>query len=76
LIEPAHREVLAEYLLALGRRPAPSEAVLQKWLTDAHVSEIVKSGRWEPWTDGIRSEQVTTRAQQLGWKWFATIGKK
>jgi exonuclease SbcD len=76
LVEPAHREVLTEYLLALDRRPPVDQTAFAKWLADARVGDVLKSGRWEQWTESISSGQITERAQQLGWKWFATIGKK
>ena len=76
LIEPAHREVLTEYLLALSRRAPANQAVFAKWLADARVGDVLKAGRWEEWTESISAEQISERAQKLGWKWFATIGKK
>ena len=76
LVEPAHREVLTEYLLALDRRAPAHQVHFAKWIADARVGEILKSGRWDRWTEAITPEQVTERAKQLGWKWFSTIGKK
>ncbi len=76
LIEPAHREVLTEYLLALERGAPSNQTVFAKWLADARVGDVLKAGRWEKWTESISPAQVTERAQQLGWKWFTTIGKK
>ena len=76
LIEPAHREVLTEYLLALERRAPSKQADFAKWIAEARVGDLVNSGRWEQWSESLPPQQVTTRAQQLGWKWFATIGKK
>ncbi len=76
LVEPAHREVLTEYLLALERRPAANHAAYAKWIADARVGDLLNAGRWEQWTEFLSPEQITERAQQLGWKWFATIGKK
>ena len=75
LIEPAHREVLTEYLLALERRSSVDQRAFSKWLSDAHVEETLKGGHWEQWTQSIQPEQVTERAKQLGWNWFSTIGK-
>ncbi len=75
LIEPAHREVLTEYLLALERKGAVDQRVFSKWLSDSHVGDVLKAGHWEQWTQSIQPEQVTDRAKQLGWKWFSTIGK-
>ena len=75
LIEPAHREVLTEYLLALERRGSVDQRAFSKWLSDAHVGEVLKAGHWEEWTQSIQPEQVTDRAKQLGWNWFSTIGK-
>lgn len=76
LIEPAHREVLTEYLLALERRAPANQSVFMKWVTDARVGELLSSGRWEHWTESISPKEVTERAQQLGWKWFTMVGKK
>ncbi|WP_010585402.1 metallophosphoesterase family protein [Schlesneria paludicola] len=76
LIEPAHREVLTEYLLALERRAPSKQADFAKWIAEARVGDLVNSGRWEQWSESLQPQQVTERAQQLGWKWFATIGKK
>lgn len=76
LIESGHREVLTEFLLALERRAPADRSVFEKWLADAKVEQILKSGRWESWAQSISQAEVTERAQQLGWKWFATIGKK
>ena len=76
LIEPAHREVLTEYLLALGRRAPSSQAAYAKWIADARVESALNGHNWEQWTEAITPEQVTERAQQLGWKWFSAIGKK
>lgn len=76
LIEPAHREVLTEYLLALERRAPANQSAFAKWIAEARVGDVLNSNRWEPWAEAISPEQVTERAQQLGWKWFATIGKK
>ena len=76
LIEPAHREVLTEYLLALERRAPTSHHVFSKWIADARVSDVLKAGRWEQWAEGISPGEVAERAKQLGWKWFSTIGKK
>ena len=75
LIEPAHREVLTEYLLVLERRGSVDQRAIAKWLSDARVSDVLKSGHWEQWTESILPEQVTNRAKQLGWNWFSTIGK-
>ena len=75
LIEPAHREVLTEYLLALERRGSVDQRAFSKWLSDAHAGEVLKSGHWEQWTQSIPPGQVTGRAKQLGWNWFSTIGK-
>ena len=76
LIEPAHREVLTEYLLALERRAPANQSVFMKWVTDARVADVLNSGRWEHWTEAISPKEVTERAQQLGWKWFTMVGKK
>lgn len=76
LIEPAHREVLTEYLLALERRAPANQSVFMKWVTDARVGDVLNSGRWEHWTESISPKEVTERAQQLGWKWFTMVGKK
>ena len=76
LIEPAHREVLTEYLLALERRGFVDQRSFSKWLSDAHVGEVLKAGQLEEWTQSIPTEQVTERAKQLGWNWFSTIGKQ
>jgi DNA repair protein SbcD/Mre11 len=76
LIEPAHREVLTEYLLALERRGSVDQRAFSKWLSDAHVGEVLKSGDWELWTQSIQPDQVKDRAKLLGWNWFSTIGKK
>ncbi len=76
LIEPAHREVLTEYLLALERRGTVDQRAFSKWLTDAHVGEVLKAGHWEEWTQSIPPDQVADRAKQLGWNWFSTIGKQ
>lgn len=76
LIEPAHREVLTEFLLALERRPASNSTIVAKWLADARLGNVLKPGSWEHWTESLSARQVTERAQQLGWKWFASIGKK
>jgi hypothetical protein len=76
LVEPGHREVLTEYLLALGRRPAANSAVFAKWLADARIGNVLKPGSWDQWTESISPQHVTERAQKLGWKWFASIGKK
>jgi hypothetical protein len=76
LIESGHREVLTEFLLALEKRAPADRTVFEKWLTEAKVDQILKAGRWESWAESISPAEVTERAQQLGWKWFATIGKK
>lgn len=76
LVEPAHREVLTEYLLALERRGPATPSVFAKWLADARVANVLTAGRWEHWSSSIAPEDVTERATQLGWKWFSTIGKK
>ena len=76
LIEPAHREILTEYLLALDRHVPTNRGIFAKWLADSRVGDVLKAGCWEQWTEAITPEQVMDRAQQLGWKWFATIGKK
>ena len=75
LIEPAHREVLTEYLLALERRSAVDQRAFAKWLSDAHAGEVVKADHWRQWTESIQPQQVTNKAKQLGWNWFSTIGK-
>lgn len=75
LIEPAHREVLTEFLLALDRRPT-ANASFAKWVADARVGEALKGTPWERWADSVSPEQVTERARELGWKWFSTVGKK
>lgn len=76
LIEPAHRELLTEYLLALDRRSPVERAAFTRWLTEARLSEIFKSNRWEAWMDQVDTAAIAERAQQLGWHWFATIGKR
>lgn len=76
LIEPAHRELLTEYLLALDRRSPIERSAMNRWLADAKLGEAMKSNRWESWADSVSPETVAERAQQLGWQWFATIGKK
>jgi len=76
LIESAHRELLTEYLLALDRRSPVERAAFNKWLSEARLSEIFKSNRWESWADQSDPAVIAERAQQLGWHWFATIGKK
>lgn len=76
LVEPGHREVMTEFLLALERRAPVDQSVYEKWLTDAHVADQLKSGRWERWAESIEVSRVKERARDLGWKWFATIGKK
>lgn len=76
LIEPAHRELLTEFLLALDRRSPVDRATMNKWLADARLSEALKTSRWESWADAVSSESIGERAQQLGWQWFATIGKR
>ena len=76
LIEPAHRELLTEYLLALDRRAPVEPGAMSRWLAEAHLGELLKSNRWEHWADSVTPETVATRAQQLGWQWFATIGKR
>jgi hypothetical protein len=76
LIEAAHRELLTEYLLALDRRAPIERSAMGRWLTEAKLSEVMKSNRWESWADSVTPETVAERAQQLGWQWFATIGKK
>lgn len=76
LIEPAHRELLTEFLLALDRRSPVDRASMNKWRTDARLGEALKSNRWEQWADAVGSETIAERAQQLGWQWFATIGKR
>ena len=76
LIEPAHREVLTEYLLALERRAPDHRGNFAKWLADARVGDVLKAGHWERWAEGISPEQVTDRAKHLGWKWFSTIARK
>lgn len=76
LIEPAHREVLTEYLLALERRAPSGPGVFTKWLADAKVGDVLKAGRYEQWTEAVVPEEVTDLAQQLGWKWMTAIGKK
>ena len=75
LIEPAHREVLTEYLLALQHRAPETRATFGKWLSQAGVGDVVNGG-WEHWAETITPEQVTERANQLGWKWFSSIAKK
>lgn len=76
LIEPAHRELLTEFLLALDRRSPVERPSMNKWLTDARLGEALKSNRWEQWADAVAPEIIAERAQQLGWQWFATIGKR
>lgn len=76
LIEPAHRELLTEYLLALDRRSPIERSAMGRWLTDARLGEALKSSRWEEWADLVTPENVAERAQQLGWQWFTQIGKK
>lgn len=76
LIEPAHRELLTEYLLALDRRSPVERPSMTKWLAEARLGDVFKSNRWEKWADAISPEVIAERAQQLGWQWFATIGKK
>lgn len=76
LIESAHRELLTEYLLALDRRSPVQSSAMGKWLTDAQLGEVFKSSRWEQWADAVAPDTISERAQQLGWQWFATIGKK
>ncbi|WP_397571305.1 exonuclease SbcCD subunit D [Schlesneria sp. T3-172] len=76
IIEPAHREVLTEYLLALERRAPANPQAFSRWITEARVEEVLKSTRWEEWAEAIPTEQVTQLAQQLGWKWCSNIGKK
>ena len=76
LIEPAQREVLTEYLLALGRRAPNNPGAFAKWIADARVEGVLNQTDWEQWTDSITTEMVADRAQKLGWKWFAEIGKK
>jgi exonuclease SbcD len=76
LVEPGHREVLTEYLLALDRRAPDHRVNFAKWIADARVGDVLKAERWEHWSEVITPEQVTERAKQLGWKWFSTIGKK
>ena len=76
MIEPAHRELLTEYLLALDRRSPVEGHAMSKWLAEARLSEVFKSNRWEQWADSAESELIAERAQQLGWQWFATIGKR
>jgi len=76
LIEPAHREVLTEYLLALERRAPSGAGVFTKWLADAKVADMLKAGRHERWTEAVVPEEVTDLAQQLGWKWMSAVGKK
>lgn len=75
LIEPAHREVLTEYLLALERRPISSSS-FPKWVADARVSEALKGTPWEHWADSVSPDDVSERAKEYGWKWFSTVGKK
>lgn len=76
LIEPAHRELLTEFLLALDRRSPVERASMNKWLAEAHLGDVFKSSRWEQWADTVAPEVIAERAQQLGWQWFATIGKR
>lgn len=76
LIEPAHRELLTEYLLALDRRSPVEPVSMTRWLSEAKLSDVIKSNRWEEWAGGVAPETVAERAQQLGWQWFATIGKR
>jgi hypothetical protein len=76
LIEPAHRELLTEYLLALDRRSPVERGAMSRWLAEARLGEALNSNRWEQWADAVSTEAVAERAQQLGWHWFATIGKR
>ncbi len=76
LIEPAHRELLTEYLLALDRRSPVDSHAMSRWLAEARLSDVFKSNRWEQWADAVDPETIAERAQQLGWQWFATIGKR
>ncbi|MBS0201543.1 MAG: hypothetical protein JSS49_01500 [Planctomycetes bacterium] len=76
LIEPAHRELLTEFLLALDRRSPVDRSSMNRWRTDARLGEALKSSRWERWADAIGPEAIAERAQQLGWQWFTTIGKR
>jgi DNA repair protein SbcD/Mre11 len=75
-IEPAHRELLTEYLLALDRRTPVERPAMTKWLAEAHLGEALKTSRWEHWAESVEPAAVARRAQQLGWQWFASIGKK
>lgn len=76
LIDPTHREVLTELLLALERRSSIDHSAHARWLTDAKVGDLLSTGRSDPWTDSISPELVKTRAKELSWKWFASVGKK
>lgn len=76
LVEPGHREVLTELLLALERRTSIDHGTFAKWLSDAKVSDLLTAGRWEHWTEAVSPEHVKTRARELSWKWFASVGKK
>ena len=76
LIEPAHREVLTEFLLALNRRAPVERQAMTKWLADARFGDALKSTRWEHWPDCVDPGKIAARAQQMGWQWFATFGKK
>ena len=49
---------------------------MSRWLAEARLGEVLKSNRWEHWADAVAPEAVAGRAQQLGWQWFATIGKR
>ena len=76
LIESGHRELLTEYLLALDRRSPVEQGAMSRWLAEARLGEVLKSNRWEHWADSVAPETVAARAQELGWQWFATIGKR
>lgn len=76
LIEPAHRELLTEYLLALDRRSPVERAAMNRWLAEARLGEVFKTNRWEQWADSIAPEVIAERAQKVGWQWFATFAKR
>lgn len=76
LIDPGHRELLTEYLLAMDRRSPVTRPAMTKWLAEAKIANTLKTGRWESWADSVEPAAVAAHAQQLGWDWFAMMSNK
>ena len=76
LIESGQRELLTEYLLAVGRRTPVVRSAMTKWMAEGRVANTLKTGRWEAWSESVDPAAVAAQAQKLGWDWFTSMSRQ